>query len=218
MPRTATADSIESRIASRVEKRGRGAVFIPADFLDLGSRQAVDLALHRLVKKGTLRRLARGLYDYPKTHPALGLIAPAVDDIAKALAGKHKIRLRPSGAYAANMLRLSEQIPAKVVFLTDGPTRKVRIRNQTIELRRTTPRAMAADGTTSLVIEGLRNLGKAHVTRERVAHLRDLLSATDRTQLLENLPLAPAWMHPFMRFIAEGEPSATRGRPRARSA
>ena len=167
----------------------------------------MDLALHRLVKKGTLRRLARGLYDYPKTHPTLGLIAPSVDDVAKALAGKHKIRLLPSGAYAANILRLSEQVPAKVVFLTDGPTRKVRIRNQTIELRRTTPRAMAAQGMTGLVIEGLRNLGKTHMTRERVAHLRELLSAPDKARLLKDLPLAPAWMHSFIRYIA-GEETA----------
>ncbi len=198
-------ESIESKILSRIRGHGRGAVFIPTDFLDLGSRRAIDLALHRLVKKGTLRRLARGLYDYPKTHPKLGLLSPPVDDIAKALAGKHRLRLQPSGAYAANLLGLSEQVPAKVVFLTDGSTRKVRVRNQTIELRRTTPRAMAADGVTGLVIEGLRNLGRAHVTRNRVAHLRKLLSATDRARLLKNLALAPAWMHPFIRFIASRE-------------
>lgn len=195
--------SIDSRILSRIHGHGRGSVFIPGDFLDLGSRRAVDLALHRLVKNGVVRRLARGLYDFPKTHPTLGLLSPSLDAIAKALTGRHKIRLQPSGAYAANLLRLSEQVPAKVVFLTDGPSRKVRIRNQTIELRRTTPRMMAAAGRTSgLVIAALRDLGQPHVTRERVAHLRTLLSAADRARLLDDLPLAPAWMHPFLRFIA----------------
>ena len=207
-----TADSVESRIAHRVGKRGRGAVFIPADFLDLASRQAVDLALHRLVKKGTFRRLARGLYDYPKHHPELGLLSPSVDAIADALAGKHKLRLLPAGAHAANMLRLSDQVPMKVIFLTDGPTRSVRIRNQTIRLRCTTPRAMAAQGISGLVIEGLRNISKRHVTRERVAHLRTLLPASEKARLLKDLPLAPAWMHPFIRYIAgeEAGPSSKR--------
>jgi hypothetical protein len=109
------------------------------------------------------------------------------------------------------MLRLSEQVPAKVVFLTDGPTRKVRFRNQTVELRRTTPRAMAAEGMAGLVIEGLRNLGKTHATRERVAHLRKLLSPPDEARLLKDLPLAPAWMHPFLRHIA-GEKAGSRAR------
>jgi hypothetical protein len=194
---------------SRIHGCGRGSIFIPSRFLDLGSRRAVDLALHRLVKKGTLRRLARGLYDYPKTHPKLGLLSPSVDDIAKALAGKHKIRLQPSGAYAANLLRLSEQVPAKVVFLTDGPSRKVRIGNQTIELRRTSPRTMAGAGRISgLVIAALRDLGQPHITRQRVAHLRKLLPAPERARLLKDLALAPAWMHPFIRFIAGEEESA----------
>lgn len=185
---------------------GRGAVLAPSDFLDLGSRRAVDLALHRLVKKGILRRLARGLYDYPKTHPMMGTLSPSPDAIAKALAGKDRIRLQPFGAYAANLLRLSEQVPARIVFLTDGPSRKVKVGRQTIELRRTTPRNMAAAGKTSgLLIQALRYLGRAHVTPDRVQHLRKLLSPRDRQQLLKDLPLAPAWMHPHLRFIAAGE-------------
>lgn len=183
-----------------------GPVFIPSDFLDLGSRRAVDLALHRLIKAGTLCRLARGLYHYPKVHPTLGRLSPSVEDIAKALAGKDKIRLQPAGAYAANLLRLTEQVPAKVVFLTEGPTRKVRVGRQTIELRHTAPRNTAAAGrTTGLVIAALRELGQEHVTRDRIAHLRTLLPASDRARLLKDLSLAPVWMHPFLRFIAEEE-------------
>lgn len=198
-------ESVDSKILNRIRGHGVGWVFIPSDFLDLGSRQAVDLAMHRLVRAGALRRLARGLYDYPKTHPKLGQLAAPLDDIAKALAGRHKIRLQPAGAYAANLLRLTEQVPARVVFLTDGPSRKVRVGNQTIELRRTSPRNMAAGRTSGLVIAALRELGQHHLTRARIAHLRELLSKPDRARLLKDLPLAPVWMHPFLRFIAADE-------------
>ncbi len=178
-------------------------MFASSKFTGLAGRDAIDKALSRLVADGTIRRLARGLYDYPKTHPKLGLLSPSVDAIAAALAGRYAIRLLPSGAHAANRLGLSEQVPAKVVFMTDGPSRKLRIGKQTIELRHTSPRNMAAASRTSgLVIAALRELGQDDVNTRRIAHLRNLLSPADRAELLNDLALAPAWMHPFLRFIA----------------
>ncbi len=135
------------------------------------------------------------------------MLSPSIDEIAKTLSGRHAIRLLPSGAYAANMLRLSEQVPAKVVFLTDGPSRKVKIGKQEITLKQAAPRRLAAAGRTSgLVIEALRYLGKEHVEPKRIGHLRTLLSAGDKAKLMLDLPLAPAWMHAHIRFIAGEKP------------
>ena len=92
-----------------------------------------------LVQRKILRRLARGLYEYPREHPELGTLSPDIQKVAKALAGKDRIRLQPAGAYAANLLGLSEQVPAKAVFLTDGPSRTVKIGGQEIQLRRHNP-------------------------------------------------------------------------------
>lgn len=198
--------SIDSTILNRIQRRGHGAVFVPADFLDLGSREAVDLVLHRLARKKTIRRLARGVYDFPKEHPVLGLLSPTPEDVAKALAGRDRTRLQPTGAYAANVLGLSEQVPAKVVFLTDGPSRTVRIGGTTIQLRRTTPKNMAAAGRLSgLLIQALRELGEAHVTPARRSHLKRAIPVADRRQLVKDLPLAPAWMHSIFRELAQEE-------------
>lgn len=197
--------SVDSKILGRIHEQGRGCVFVPTDFLDLGSRQAVDIVLHRLAKAGTIRRLTRGLYDYPRTHPELGVLAPSIEAIAKALAGKNKLRLQPTGAYAANLLHLSEQVPAKIDFLTDGNSRTYHIINRTIRLRRTTPRNMFAAGRTSgLVIQALRYLGKNHAKGDRIAPLRKLLSTADRKKLVEDITLAPAWMRPILRDVASG--------------
>jgi hypothetical protein len=103
------SQSTDSRIVARIQRRGRGSVLVPSDFFDFGSREAVDLALHRLARKGTIRRLARGVYDYPKEHPVLGPLSPSADAVARALAGRDRTRLQPAGAYAANALGLSEQ-------------------------------------------------------------------------------------------------------------
>lgn len=202
--RKKSPQAIDSRIVAAIQSRGRGSVFVPADFLDIGSREAVDVALHRLARQGTIRRLARGVYDFPKEHPALGLLAPSAEAVARALAGRDRTRLQPAGAYAANALGLSEQVPAKAVFLTDGPARTVKIGQTTIQLRRTTPRNMEAAGRLSgLLIQAFRELGQEHVTRERRDHLKRTLPADERRELLKDLRLAPAWMHPIFRELAE---------------
>lgn len=182
----------------------RGAVFTPVRFIDLGTRGAVDLALFRLLKKGVIRRLARGLFDYPQLHPELGPLSPSADKVAQALAKNDRIRLQPAGAYAANLLGLSEQVPAKIVFLTDGPSRTVKIGRQEIRLRHTTTRKMAAAGRLSgLLINALGNLGKEHITPARVSHLKRTLPSAKRKGLLRDISLAPAWMHPIFRELAE---------------
>ena len=198
--------AVDSKILSRIYGRGKGCVVTPGEFLDLGSRQAVDLALHRLVKKGTLRRLARGLYDYPRTDPDLGPLAPSIDAIVKALKGREAIRLQPSGGYAANLLGLSEQVPMKIVFLTDGPARRVQLGKQVIQLKHTTPRAMATAGRMSgLVIQALRHIGQQHLDNALVARLRNRLSDDDRKQLLQDIRYAPAWIATVMRRVAAQE-------------
>jgi hypothetical protein len=195
--------TIDSRLKSRIYGSGRGSAFTPNDFLDIGGRDAVDKALSRLAVKGTIRRLARGLYEYPREHPELGKLSPDIGKVAKALAGKDRIRLQPAGAYATNLLGLSEQVPAKVVFLTDGPSRTVKIGRQEIQLRRTTPRNMAAAGRLSgLLMQALRHLGKEHISPARMEHLKRTLPPKERRQLLKDLRLAPAWMHPLFRELA----------------
>ena len=196
--------TIDSKLKSRIYGHGRGSVFTPNDFLDLGGRDAVDKALSRLATSGEVRRLARGLYEYPREHPELGTLSPDIEKVAKALAGKDRLRLQPAGAYATNLLGLSEQVPAKAVFLTDGPSRTVKVGRQEIQLRRTTPRNMAAAGRLSgLLMQAFRHLGRQHITEQRMAHLKRTLPAKERNQLLKDLPLAPAWMHPLFRELAE---------------
>jgi hypothetical protein len=120
-----------------------------------------------------------------------------------ALTGKDKLRLQPTGAYAANLLGLSDQVPARVEFLTDGTSRTVKAGPMQIVLKRTTPRQMAAAGRTSgLVIQALRSLGPDHVTPQRLSKLRRTIPPNQRQALLNDLPLAPGWMHPTLRALA----------------
>jgi hypothetical protein len=204
MARKKSAESIESTIFARVKRWGRGCVVLPIHFLDLGSRQAVGVALHRLAKAKYIRRLSRGVYDYPIIDPLLGQLSPSIDAITKALTQRDRIRLQPSGGYALNLLGLSEQVPARIVFLTEGQSRAIKIGPRTILLRRTTPRNVATAGHLSgLVIQAFRTLGKKHVTPARIEKLRSTIPFKQRQELLRDIALAPAWMHPLFYDLAE---------------
>ena len=196
--------SIDSMVTARIKKCGRGWVFTPKQFLDLGSRQGVDLALHRLKAAGSIRQLARGLYDYPVQDPVLGTVAPSADQIARALVVRDVIRLQPSGAYAANILGLSEQVPSRVVFLTDGPARKVTLGKREIILQHTTPRNMATAGRKSgTIIQALRYLGKDQVDDRVMSILRRQISDEVRPKIHKDLRHAPEWIADLLRPITQ---------------
>jgi len=206
MPNVALPNSMETKIARRVQRSTRGTVFTPAMFTALGSRSSIDKALQSLVAQGALRRLSRGLYDKPRHDELLGALWPSVEAVVKAVVGKDKLRVQPAGVYAANLLGLSEQVPAKIVMLTDGGSRSVRAGPMHIVLKRTSPRNMAAANRLSgLVIQAFESLGQAHITPERMARLRETLPAAERAKLVADLDLAPAWMRPLLRELAQDE-------------
>jgi hypothetical protein len=208
-PMAKHAQSIDLFIRSRVFGNGRGWVFTPKHFQDLGSDSAIDSALRRLKASGTIRQLARGLYDYPIQDPVLGAVAPSADAIARALVVRDAIRLQPSGAYAANMLGLSEQVPSRVVFLTDGPARKVKIGKREIILQHTTPRNMATAGRKSgTFIQALRYLGQDQVDAQVLATLRRQIADDDRSAIRKDLRHAPAWIADLLRPLTETKTAA----------
>jgi hypothetical protein len=203
------APSIAQEIGRRITAASNanpGRVHTPFDFLDLGSPHSVGMALMRLVRSGALRRLARGLYDVPRQHPLLGELQPSADEIVQTMSRRDGALVQPAQAMAANLLNLSDQVPARAVYETDGPSRTVKVGSLTIQIKHRPPRQVrSASPMSNLVFAALRSVGKANVNETRVAHLRETLSAKDRAALLKDLPLAPAWMHPHLRFIAASE-------------
>lgn len=193
---------LSRRIAFRLKRKGPGWVFTPRDLFDLGSPQAVGMTLLRLARAGRIRKLGRGFYDVPRTHPVLGILHARPEAIVGALERRDGIALLEQEARAANVLRLSDQVPARLVYLTPGRSRRVRVGGMEIELIHRAARKVTAPGRMSaLVFAALRALGQAHVTPDRVAHLRTLLRPQDRRRLLRDLRYAPAWMQPLLRPV-----------------
>ncbi len=184
---------------------GRGWCFSLNDFSRLGSPLAVRKALSRLQAAGFVRRVARGLYEYPRRHATLGQLPPDISQVVKAITRKNKIKVLPSGAYAANVLGLSEQVPGKIVYLTDGPSRKIRIGKTDLIFKKTTPKNMAAANTLAgVVIQALRHLGKERVDDAVIAKLKKRLSKEDRASLRKESKLTPAWVRLAIAQISGG--------------
>lgn len=198
---------IDASIRSALSSAAVNRVFSAADFGHLGNRAAIDKVLSRLVVQGELRRISRGLYHVPKDHPVLGQLLPEASAITDALAAKLQLRLQPSGSYAANLLGLTEQVPLKLVFLTDGPSKTLHVGHQTFVLKHTTPRNMATAGRISgLVIQALRHLGKENIGPHTIALLSSKLTSNDKMILLQDARLAPVWIANIMRDIAQDKP------------
>jgi len=206
-----TVTSVPDRIMKRARASGRGGVFTPSDFLDVAARAAVDQALSRLVKGGRLRRLTRGLYDFPKVHPKLGTLSPIPDDVARALARETGSQVQIDGARAANALGLSTQVPAKSTYLTDGPSRRVVLGKRVIVLRHAAPKHLIAPGSPAgTVVQALRHVGPARAADvAQIAVHR--LSASDKKVLATTAGQAPAWMQPTLVSIARTSPGAVDG-------
>ena len=172
-------------------------------FEHLGSPTAVRQTMSRLVKAGTIRRVTRGIYDLPRQHPIIGQTAPNMTSTVRTLMRESRAQWQFSGAYAANALGLSEQVPAKIVILTSGVSRRVLLGKLILSFRHASPRNLLGAGRTSgLVIQALRYLGNSEITPGRLTHLTKILDARTKTDLQFLQPKLPAWMRPMIQQIS----------------
>ncbi len=199
--------SVEFGVKNKIVEHGRGWCFTAMDFESLGSGDSIRHALSILHQHKIIRRLAQGVYDYPKEHKDLGVIPPDLNEVAKAIAEKNGVRIQPFGAHAANLAGLSEQVPGRIVFLTDGPARTVKIGKQEIIFKKTTSKVMASAGTREgLIIQALKSLGKDQIDDVIRARARRFLKPSSRDELRKNLKFSPAWIKKLVFEIMEIEP------------
>jgi hypothetical protein len=196
-------ETVTNSIRKRIRSRPRGWVFTPREFANLGSRAAIDQALSRLQRSGVIRRLTRGLYDFPRTHPLIGVLSPSPEAIARAVAAKTHSRLSVSEAKAANLLGLSTQVPAQNVFLTDGPSRSIRFGKQTIILKHAAASRMVGAGSEAgVVIQAIRSFGRKGAGEVPIAALAKRLPATVKSDLKRLTSDAPGWTQPILKRIS----------------
>ncbi len=186
---------VEVTIKSKILEHGRGWCFTAMDFEELGSNDAVRRVLSLLQKEKWIRRLTQGVYDYPKELEGLGPVPPNLNDVAKAIAEKNGVKIQPDGGHAANLSGLSEQVPGRIIFLTDGPSKRVKIGNREIVFKKATSKTMFAAGTREgLIIQAFKSLGRAHIDDVIRTRARKFLQPSRTDEIRRNIKFAPMWI------------------------
>ncbi len=198
--------STTKQLISYIQKLGRGSVFTPKVLLNVASRDLVDKVLSRLVDKGIIKRVTRGVYCYPQKHPVLGDISPSINDVAEVIAKNLDQKLQVSGAEAAHLLGLSTQVPAKRIYYTDGLTRKIRVGNQTLQFKHACPKIMAGAGRkTGTILQAIRYLGKRAIDDKKIQLIAKQVNQHDQKELRQIASLAPDWSRPLLNKICSRE-------------
>ena len=196
--------SVTDKILERIRIKGAGWAFTAKDFLDIASRASVDKALSMAHRACDIRRVCRGVYDYPKQGTFMpGEMPPDFDQVAHALARNTGTRIIASGAMAANILGISEQVPAKILYLTVGASRKVQIGNRTITFKHVRAKDLLADELSGIVVQALRFTGRNSVTDKILRKIQRHLTPEQRKTLVEQAQYTSDWIADAARRIAE---------------
>jgi Family of unknown function (DUF6088) len=192
-------ETVQSYIEGQVSRKKAGEVIFPTDFRGAGTEAAIKKALSRMVQKGPLKRLAHGIYYIPKIDPLLGEIRPGAHEVATMLARKEKVRIRPSGASALNALGLSTQVPTRMVYITDGPPRKIKLGKLVIQFKATSHKKLATTGKiSSLVIQALEELDLKHIAGKEEERIKELLLKEKPKDLKHDLSIASARINDYI--------------------
>lgn len=192
-------NSAYNEIKRTITSSKRGTLFFPDSFAQMASSDAIRSALVRLCKDGDIIRVAQGIYCYPKhdTKWGSGVVPPSIEDIANGIAKRDKVRIVPTGAYVLNVLGLSKQVPANVVFFTDGSSRKVSVGNgngilfkHTSEMRTFAYRSKLM----LLIVMALREIGDENITELQMYIIKGHLKNVPTGDFQKDILLAPAWV------------------------
>ena len=192
--------NIEEQVFAKMKRSRLGKLFFPEQFNDLAENTAIRKALQRLAESERIVRVAQGIYVIPQESSIIGKVIPGAEEVATAIAKRDRATIIPTGVKALNLLGLSTQVPMKLVYLTDGAARIVKVGKQTIKFKKTSPKNLATKGAiSSLVIQALKTIGKKELEESELKKIITHLKNEKREHLLYDIKLAPAWIAEIMK-------------------
>jgi hypothetical protein len=192
-------ESISIQIENKIKRSRPGQIILPSDFKDLGTSTAIRKTLSRLVDQKVLVRMGQGVYVIPIHDKLFGEVLPSMEEIAASLAEKEHVKIMPTGQYALNKIGLSNQVPMKMVFLTNGTKKNITIGKSSILFQPTTTKKLAMVGSiSSLLFLGLEELDLNRLKESELEKIIALLKKEDQNNLKHDLKLAPARISDFV--------------------
>ncbi|HEX9666416.1 MAG TPA: DUF6088 family protein [Thermodesulfobacteriota bacterium] len=195
--------SIENKVISRIYGNGRGWAFFKNDFADLGNANTIDKVLSRLLDKGHIRRVIRGIYDYPKYSKLLEQdLSPDVDQVAQVFARKFGWKIQISGNAALNVLGLSTQVPTKYLYYTDGKSKVYQIGNIELEFKKTTLKDIGLKYPESeLVVQAIKALGNKTLTKQQRQTIFNYFRSEKHGRILKDTKYTTSWVYEIIKAI-----------------
>jgi hypothetical protein len=192
-------ESIACQIEKEIKRRSRGKLYFNSDFAAYGSPEAIKKTLQRLEKAKSLMRVAHGIYYYPKIEAKWGnaIIPPTIEEIAQGIAKRDKVRIIPTGVYSLNALGLSTQVPANIVFITDGAARRISIgKGKGILFKHSSETRIFAykSKILMLIVSALREIGEDNCTETQLAIIKKHLQQVPKSEFNSDIQLAPLWV------------------------
>lgn len=196
---------ISDKVIARIYGKGRGWSFSQIDFSDLASRENVDTILHRLEKRSTIRRLLPGIYDYPKMSALVNeKLPPDIPQVAQALARKFGWTIVPSGETALNILGITNQIPARYVYSSNGRSKTYQIGNRELEFKKGMLReSNFKHDESAILVQAIRAIGQGKITPDILNQLKDSVPAGKKKQILRDTRSVTGWVYEVIQKISQ---------------
>lgn len=197
--------SIENKLFYIIRGTGRGYVFSAADFSDKFNGTTVDWVLSNLVLQNKIRRVMRGIYDFPKYSELLGQhLSPEIDKVAHALARKFKWRIEPSGDTALYLLGVSTQVPARYVYHSDGPKREYNILGNQLEFKKIALKNIGFKyAESALLVQAIKSFGKDNVSAEIIAKLKQKIDSKLYPKIIKDTKTVTDWVYSIIKQVCE---------------
>ena len=191
-----------------ISGHGRGWAFSSNDLIKKFERQQIDNVLSDLVKDKKIRRVSRGIYDYPKYSALLQKeLSPDIEQIARAIGQKFNWRIEVSGDTALNILNLSTQIQAKYIYLSDGPNKSYKLFNDVeIEFKKSVLKDIGFKyKESSLIVQALKSLGKEHISDEIIEKIKEQIEPKMYEKILKDTQSTTVWVYEIIKQICKGD-------------
>jgi len=199
--------SIDNKILSRIYGNGKGYVFSSADFIDEFTLTSIEKSLSTLTKQNKIRRITRGMYDYPKFSELLNQeLTPDIDKVAQCFARKFNWRIQISGDSALNILGLSTQIEGKYIYYSDGPNRKYKIFNTDIEFKKSKLKDIGFKyNNSALIVQALKCLGQNHIDSLIIQKIQAKIDTKMYDKILKDTKTTTSWIYEYIKQICKKE-------------
>jgi len=184
---------------------GRGWSFSSRDLMQKFTRQQADNLLSDLNTQGKIRRIAHGMYDYPKYSDFLSKeLSPDIDQVARAYARKFNWRIEISGDSALNYFGLSTQVPGSYIYLSDGASKSYDIMGRTLMFKKSQLKNIGFKySESSLIVQALNALGKEHITDNVIKKIREQIDPKKYEKILKDTQSSTVWIYESIKVICQ---------------